>query len=757
MRHLFSKNYVRIYLWIGMIFTMIIIPFSMFLANQFSKYAYSQMDLFNRDTMLQTASRTEFLLNKLKAYGLHMYQDSTVQEWLQSSGRSPLDDMDALHALTNYMSTEPFIKRAYLVNVHKEQAIDSLKGLVSFEKFGDAAMLKKIREDRPLFLQFFYHETGGEPYLALIVPSTPARKDHRGYLVLLLDNRALQENLLGLNKEPGMDLMIVDGQGRNVLGTTENDAAILNELRRLKPANSETQVMTVRGMQLFVNSAPLASQKWTVYSLTELKAFKRQAQAFQTKIVGYSLLLLVLLLLAAFWNSRRMVKPFRRLADQLQRRIVQESRHSALALPAAGDEYSILKSGIELLSSRVDEMHQSLRGHSGLLKAEYLRQWLLQGRMNRTLREGIARESELLASDLIRLAVVKIDAYRDVAETYDFASRQLLKYAMGNIAGEIISGEGGALETIDLASDHIVFLIGLDRDDAEVRKLLETIKGHIATYVRLQVTIAVSDLKHLEDDLRSVYDFVLELTLLKFISGEDKVYTEGDYESYVRLLQPLSDPKSLDKLLVAVKSGKKDQVVLLLEELFGQMAAVKYSECKVRLTVILFTIMKEFDKLRALQGVDGIDKQLDRFSTLQEARHWLEAELFAVMDQLGSRKGGDRKEKLAEEMINYVLYHIHDPMLSVEAIAEHVSLSAKYARSIFQEVRGVSLSNYILNTRIEKVKELLVTTTMSVADIGERSGFLTRSHYFTAFKKATGLTPNQYRLHHTEGEGGEAE
>ncbi len=115
---------------------MIIIPFSMFLANQFSKYAYSQMDLFNRDTMLQTASRTEFLLNKLKAYGLHMYQDRTVQEWLQSASRSPLDDMDALHALTNYMSTEPFIKRAYLVNVHKEQVIDSLKGLVSFENSG---------------------------------------------------------------------------------------------------------------------------------------------------------------------------------------------------------------------------------------------------------------------------------------------------------------------------------------------------------------------------------------------------------------------------------------------------------------------------------------------------------------------------------------------------------------------------------------------------------------------------------------------
>ncbi|GIQ66377.1 hypothetical protein PACILC2_49450 [Paenibacillus cisolokensis] len=749
MRKLLSRNHIRLYLWVGIVLTIIIVPFSLFLSNQFSKYAYSQMDLFNQDKIVRTASRTEFILNKLKAYGLNMYENRYIQEWLQLDRFDPLADMEALNTLTNFMSTEPFIQRAYMINLQTRQVFDSQTGVVTFDAFGDGPMLKKVQEQQPLFLQFFPHEVGGVSHLALIVLSTPAKKDNRGYLVLLLDNRALQNDLLDHNKELGTDILVLDEKGRNVLGGTESQSGIVTMLRGMKPASSGTPVIDIGGGQrLFVNSAPLPSQKWTVYSLTELKSFKSQAESFQRRIVGYSILLLVLLLAAALWNSRRTIKPFRNLAEQLQRKFNNDPAVPAGQVPIQ-DEYSILKHGIEQLSNRVDEMNVSLRDHHHMVKTEYMRQWLLQGRMSRTMRDGIAIATDLFDWEYLRLVVVKIESYHEFVDGYDFASRRLLKYAMCNIAEETVRGEGGALEAIDLAGDHIVFLIGLDCSEAEMKTLLETIKRHIRKYVRLNVVVAISDAKHREDDLRSVYDFVHELTLLKFISGSDRIYTENDYERYVQMMQPQSELKSVDKLLAAVKAGKKEQAALLLDELFSQLAAMKLSECKVQLTVMLFAIVKEFDKLSALQGVDGIDKQLARFPTLQDLRRWLEQELLDIMNRLNSRQGSDRKEKLAEEMIAYIDYHIHDPMLSAEDVAQHVSLSAKYVRQIFMETQNQPLSAYMLNRRIDKVKELLVTTTISVSDIGERSGFLTKSHFFTAFKKATGMTPNQYRQQHS--------
>lgn len=720
-----SQNHIRLYVWVGIIFTIIIIPYSLFLSNQFSKFAYSQMDLFHRDKIIHTASQTEFILNKLKTYGLNMYEDPNIQGWLQMDRTDPLADMEALNTLTSFMSTESFIERAYLINLQTRQVFDSQKGIAAFNTFEDQAMLKRVQEQQSLFLQFFPHEVQGVAHLSLVVPSTPAKIYTHGYLVLLLNNQELQGHLLANNKELGTDIMVLDENGRNVL------------------TGLESEVDAASG--LFIHSASLSSQKWKVYSLSELKSFKNQAEAFQQRMVMYSILLLILLLAAALWNSRRTIMPFRSLAEQLQRKFNGAGENAKAPIR---DEYSILKYGIEKLSSQVDEMNISLRDHHHLIKTEYMRQWVLQGRMNRTIRDEISDMTSLIHRERLRLVVMKIESYHHFVERYDIDSRRLLKYALCNIAEEVIRLEGGAVEAIDLASDNIVLLIGLDRTEDEMKTLLEAIKLHIRQYIRLNVSIAMSEPKHTDDDLRSVYDYVNDLTLLKFVSGSDRIYTENDYERYVQMIQPAAELKSIDKLLALVKAGNSEQVVQRLEELFSQLAAMKFSECKVQLTVLLFAVVKEFDKLSALQGLDGIDKLLVGFPTLQDLRRWLERELLDIINQLNNRQGLDRKEKLAEEMVAYIDYHIHDPMLSAEDVAKHVSLSAKYVRQIFMEMKSQPLSAYILELRINKVKELLVTSTMSVTDIGERSGFLTKSYFFTAFKKATGLTPNQYRQQH---------
>ena len=54
------------------------------------------------------------------------------------------------------------------------------------------------------------------------------------------------------------------------------------------------------------------------------------------------------------------------------------------------------------------------------------------------------------------------------------------------------------------------------------------------------------------------------------------------------------------------------------------------------------------------------------------------------------------------------------------------------------------LSNFILNERLGKVKELLEQTSMQITEIAEQSGFQTKSH-FSPHLKATGMTPSQYR------------
>jgi AraC family transcriptional regulator len=67
------------------------------------------------------------------------------------------------------------------------------------------------------------------------------------------------------------------------------------------------------------------------------------------------------------------------------------------------------------------------------------------------------------------------------------------------------------------------------------------------------------------------------------------------------------------------------------------------------------------------------------------------------------------------------------------------------ARDIFIAMQKQSLEQYIIEYRINKVKELLVYSTLTLADIAFRLNFTSVAHLSTQFKQQTGLTPSFFR------------
>ncbi len=721
---MFKSTSWRIFVISGIFFAITIIPFSLFLANRFSHFAYSQMGTYNQDRIDEMAERIEYILDKLKRYSLNMYEDHAVQNWMYASADNLLQNARTMGVLTKYLSNEPYIESAYLFSIRKREVLDSKVGLLSFEEFADQPMLQRIEGTSGAFLRYFDHRIGNNSYLALQLPSTPVQKNRDGYLVVLFDKRELQKHLISGDGRADTVLSIVDDQGKWILGEWDEriEETIDNIQTGLKQGSFE---LNRAGGEAFVNYARLESPEWIIISVTEMKQFREKAGAFKTVIIVCSLLLLAALLLVAYWNSRRFVGPFRRLADQLQWKLGVKGEN----------DYGVIEQGLYIL-----------RDHYPLIKTEYLRQWLLQGRLTDGARAAIARESRLLDYDWVQLVVIKIDSYYEMSEQYDFVSRKLLKYAIGNIAEELMGRPERPIEVIDFGSDHLVVLVGAasSSPDSELTKELKELRRQVTRYVKLDVTIAKSTARRVHDDLRKVYDDMNELTLFKFVSGDDKIYVEQDFERYADLQAPL-DSAVHESLIQTIRSGKEEKVLELLDELFARLQTMKYSECQFQLKLLLFAIIKAFSKMTSIQSVEGIERHLRQFATLTDVHEWLREEAGRIIRLLGDQKGFNRKEKLVREIIEYVRYHIHDPMLSVDEIADHIALSAKYVRQLFHDQYGMPLSNFILNERLGKVKELLEQTNMQVTDIAEQSGFQTKSHFFTAFKKATGMTPSQYR------------
>lgn len=98
-----------------------------------------------------------------------------------------------------------------------------------------------------------------------------------------------------------------------------------------------------------------------------------------------------------------------------------------------------------------------------------------------------------------------------------------------------------------------------------------------------------------------------------------------------------------------------------------------------------------------------------------------------------------------KEVQLYIDSNCSDTQLSVSSLAHRVNMSEVYFRKLFKSQYGISPIQYIKSVRIKKAKELLEYPFMSTEECARQSGFLSLEYFCREFKKATGITPAEYR------------
>lgn len=84
--------------------------------------------------------------------------------------------------------------------------------------------------------------------------------------------------------------------------------------------------------------------------------------------------------------------------------------------------------------------------------------------------------------------------------------------------------------------------------------------------------------------------------------------------------------------------------------------------------------------------------------------------------------------------------------LSLTKLARSVGLSVSHLHHLFKAELGTTPSRYLHMLRIERAKELLETSSLSIEGVMIRVGAQDRSHFEREFKRECGLTPKQYRV-----------
>lgn len=84
--------------------------------------------------------------------------------------------------------------------------------------------------------------------------------------------------------------------------------------------------------------------------------------------------------------------------------------------------------------------------------------------------------------------------------------------------------------------------------------------------------------------------------------------------------------------------------------------------------------------------------------------------------------------------------------LSVQTLAGVAGVSVPHFGTLFKKATGWTPHQYLLHVRVEKAREALRESSVTVAQIAHHVGFSSQSHLNAAFRKIMGMTPAQYRV-----------
>jgi AraC-like DNA-binding protein len=103
-----------------------------------------------------------------------------------------------------------------------------------------------------------------------------------------------------------------------------------------------------------------------------------------------------------------------------------------------------------------------------------------------------------------------------------------------------------------------------------------------------------------------------------------------------------------------------------------------------------------------------------------------------------------RRERSTERAMRYVREHLAE-RLTLKQGARVAGLAPSYFARIFNESEGMSFAEYVRSQRVQRARDMLQTTSLSIEQVQKLCGFQSRASFYRLFKTAVGTTPGDFR------------
>jgi len=126
-------------------------------------------------------------------------------------------------------------------------------------------------------------------------------------------------------------------------------------------------------------------------------------------------------------------------------------------------------------------------------------------------------------------------------------------------------------------------------------------------------------------------------------------------------------------------------------------------------------------------------------------------DIASAFEILGFELIDKEKDQLVENIKTQVIELVHYSELNeihqslINLIAQRMNKDYAYLSRLFSDSQGLTIEKYIIQQKIEKVKELLEYGALNLNEIAYKMGYSSSAHLSTQFKSLTGISPSKYK------------
>lgn len=291
-------------------------------------------------------------------------------------------------------------------------------------------------------------------------------------------------------------------------------------------------------------------------------------------------------------------------------------------------------------------------------------------------------------------------------------------------------------------------LMNEESERAAVIKILEVLKLEFP----FSVTVGISNAAGKIQDLHLSYLQAIAALDYKMFRGKGKWIPYGDVPS-----EDIKDAENifiqLDSLLSAMTNYELVRVHDELEALLLLASSLR-SKFTIR-NFAMYIILKLDEHLHTMNEdlfkiLDMERKNLDmvlQFETIDDIFLWLRRRVYEISEHLHNKKRS-KNGRLIQEIVEDVRGRLHES-ITLRDIANRFSFSPNYLGLLFKEETGHNFSDYVIAMRMEKARDLLVSSKLKIYEIASQSGYQYLPYFSRQFKDTYGMTPLEYRRTHS--------